>query len=96
MGEQVEKVMLPFEEASIEGASAAPVTDGALALTPANTPTINGAETAGRLADYAHSWGITVPAGFTPASKAQVAYWRELCGALLGDVQATTPSRGGL
>ncbi len=40
------------------------------------------AEAAARLADYAQSWGITVPADFTPATKAQVAYWRELCGAI--------------
>ncbi len=37
---------------------------------------------AARLADYAQSWGITIPADFTPATKAQVAYWRELCGAI--------------
>jgi hypothetical protein len=26
--------------------------------------------------------GITIPADFTPATKPQVAYWRELCGAI--------------
>jgi hypothetical protein len=27
-------------------------------------------------------WGLTIPPDFTPATKAQVAYWRELCGAI--------------
>ena len=62
MAKQVEKVMLPFEE------------DGALALSSADAA--KGAAEAERLVDYAHTWGITVPADFTPATKARVAYWR--------------------
>jgi hypothetical protein len=76
---QVEKVMLPFAEVGVVDTS--PATDGALALSSADSAAVNAAEAA-RLADYAHSWGITIPADFTPATKAQVAYWRELCGAI--------------
>jgi hypothetical protein len=35
-----------------------------------------------RLTEHAQAWGITIPADFTPATKAQVAYWRELCAAI--------------
>jgi hypothetical protein len=79
MGEDVEKVMLPFDEAGEGDTLNATTTDGALALTPAEDASVAAAE---RLADYAQSWGITIPADFTPATKAQVAYWRELCGAI--------------
>jgi hypothetical protein len=82
VAEEVEKVTLPFDQPGGSDAITAPTTDGALALTPAKTPEVHAAETAARLADYAHSWGIIVPADFTPATKAQVAYWRELCGAI--------------
>jgi hypothetical protein len=82
MAEQVEKVMLPFEEAGQVDAGGARVTDGELALSPADTLEVNAAESAARLADYAQSWGITIPGNFRPATKAQVAYWREMCGAM--------------
>ncbi len=59
-----------------------PATDGALALSPADSAGAKAAEEAARLAEYAQAWGITIPADFTPATKAQVAYWRELCGAI--------------
>jgi hypothetical protein len=77
MGQDVERMTLPFDEADEDDAGSALTTEGALAFLSADT----GAATA-LLADYAHSWGITIPADFMPATKAQVAYWRELCGAI--------------
>jgi hypothetical protein len=65
VAEKVEKVMLPFDD------------DGALALAPEGNSV---ADAASRPTDYAQAWGITIPADFTPATKTQVAYWRELCG----------------
>ena len=59
MGEEVEKVMLPFDEAGEHDPGSAPATDGALALLPADTAASHAAETAARLADYAQAWGIT-------------------------------------
>jgi hypothetical protein len=82
MGEEVEKVTLPFDEAGENGPGSAPAIDGALALSPLGTAEANAAATAERLADYAQSWGITISSDFIPATKAQVAYWRELCGAI--------------
>ena len=64
------------------GPGSAPATDGALALSSADTAEANAEDDAARLAEYAQAWGITIPADFTPATKAQVAYWRELCGAI--------------
>jgi hypothetical protein len=82
MDEQVEKVTLPFEDGGEDGPGAAPPTDGALALSPSDTAADSAEDAAKRLAEYAQAWGITIPADFTPATKAQVAYWRELCGAI--------------
>jgi hypothetical protein len=82
MGEDVERVTLSFDESGENDAGYALATDGALALSPGDTAESNAAETAACLANYAQSWGITIPPDFTPATKAQVAYWRELCGAL--------------
>jgi hypothetical protein len=82
MGEHVEKVTLPFDEAGGKDAGSAVATDGALALLHADAAAATAAQAAMRLAEYAQAWGITVPADFTPATKAQVAYWRELCGAI--------------
>jgi hypothetical protein len=82
VAEEVEKVLLPFDADGTEDASRAVITDGALALSSAEATAAKAAEEVVRLANYAHSWGITIPAGFSPATKAQVAYWRELCGAI--------------
>jgi hypothetical protein len=85
MGDQVEKVTLPFEEADGNDPGSAVATDGALALASADTPAdtvVARTMAVARLADCAQSWGITVPADFIPATKAQVAYWRELCRAI--------------
>jgi hypothetical protein len=79
MGEEVEKVTLPFEEEGADGAVDASTTDGALALTPTVDAT---AEAAARAAENAAAWSLAIPADFTPATKAQVAYWREVCGAI--------------
>jgi hypothetical protein len=79
MGENIEKVALPFEEAN--DASTAPATDGALALSATDTAAAESAE-ASRATENARAWGLIIPAGFIPATKAQVAYWRELCGAI--------------
>jgi hypothetical protein len=79
MGDEVEKVMLPFDEGSADGAANSPATHGALALALEDTAV---ADKTSRMADYAQAWGITIPADFTPATKAQVAYWREVCGAI--------------
>jgi hypothetical protein len=88
MGEGVEKVTLPFDKAVENDPGSTPATDGTLALSPAGNADATAAEAAVRLADYTQAWGITVPADFTPATKAQVAYWRELCGAIsLTDVE---------
>jgi hypothetical protein len=75
-------VTLPFEETGENDPGSAPATDGALALVPADTSETNATATAARLAEYAQSWGIPIPPEFTPATKSQVAYWRELCGAI--------------
>jgi hypothetical protein len=82
MAEQVEKVTLSFDEHGVGNVVPTLATDGALALSPADSADAKGASEAARLADYAHSWSISVPPNFTPATKAQVAYWRELCGVL--------------
>jgi hypothetical protein len=82
VAEQVEKVPLSFDEASENDPGFAPTTNGALALALADAADATAADGALRLAEYAQAWGITVPADFTPATKAQVAYWRELCGAI--------------
>jgi hypothetical protein len=82
MGEAVEKVTLPFDESGESNAGSAPATDGALALASGDAAAVKAAEAAARLADYAQAWGITVPVEFTPATKAQAAYWRVLCGAI--------------
>jgi hypothetical protein len=82
MGESVEKVTLPFEEAGQNDPGSVLSTQGALALVPADTDDATAAEAAARLAEYAQAWGITVSSDFAPATKAQVAYWRELCGAI--------------
>ncbi|HEY7093956.1 MAG TPA: hypothetical protein VH393_12290, partial [Ktedonobacterales bacterium] len=82
MGEGVNKVTLPFDDVGKGVPSSAPATDGALALAPADPAAAKAAAEAERLVDYAHSWAITVSADFIPATKAQVAYWRELCGAI--------------
>ena len=82
MAEAVEKVTLPFGVPGQEGSGTTPPTDGTLALSSADAAKANAEETVARLAEYAHSWGISIPADFTPATKAQVAYWRELCGAI--------------
>jgi hypothetical protein len=79
VGEDIEKVTLPFDEAGEGDTLTALTTDGALALTQAEDA--SGAAAA-RLADYVQSWGITIPADFSPVTKAQVAYWRGLCGAI--------------
>jgi hypothetical protein len=79
MAEHVEKVTLPFDSTGEGDTLTAPTTDGTLALILAEDASVAAVE---RLADYAQSWGITIPANFTPATKAQVAYWRELCGAI--------------
>ena len=81
MGEDVQKVTLPFDEDAIQDTS--PATDGALALSWADAGDATAEAVAARLADYAQAWGISVPADFAPATMAQVAYWRELCGALV-------------
>jgi hypothetical protein len=82
MGERVEKVPLPFDEPGGSDVLTTPPTDGALALSPAGIADANAADAAMRLAECARAWGIGIPANFTPATKAQVAYWRELCGAI--------------
>jgi len=82
MGEGAEKVTLPFDDFGENETGLARTTDGALALSPGEISTTNVGAEAARLADLAHSWGITIPADFIPATKAQVAYWRELCGAI--------------
>jgi hypothetical protein len=82
VAEQVEKVKWPFEEVGAEDAPSALVTNGALALSPVETACADTAAEAVRPAEYAQSWGITIPADFTPATKAQVADCRELCGAI--------------
>jgi hypothetical protein len=82
VAEQVEKVTLPFDEAGDNDPSSALATNGALALSSADIGGAKALEEAAHVTDYAHSWGITIPADFTPATKAQVAYWRELCGAI--------------
>jgi len=82
VAEQIEKVTLPFDEAGANDTGSTPGTDGALALSSGDTAAVKAAETGAHLADYAQAWGITVPADFIQATKAQIAYWRELCGAI--------------
>jgi hypothetical protein len=82
MDEMGEKVTLPFDEGGEDGPGAAPPTDGTLALSPADPARANAEETVARLADYARTWGISVATDLSPATKAQVAYWHELCGAI--------------
>jgi hypothetical protein len=82
MAGNVEKMTLPFEEAGAPDTATGFATAGALALSSPDAATPNVAEVAARLADYAQSWGIIVQADFTPATKTQVAYWRELCGVI--------------
>jgi hypothetical protein len=78
MAEQIEKVTLPFDEAGTDDAASAPTIEGTLAL----SPTGGAANAAAHAATNAQAWGIAIPPDFTPATKAQVAYWRELCGAI--------------
>jgi hypothetical protein len=80
VAKQGENVMLPFDGPGEDDSGPAFRAHGALALLPADPATAT--EAAIRLADYAQAWGITVSADVTPAAKAQVAYWRELCGAI--------------
>jgi hypothetical protein len=80
MDGDVENVTAPFDEGGDSALDSDRDTDGALAL--ADMAGSNTAAEAARLADYAQAWGITVPADFTPVTKATVAYWRELCGAI--------------
>ena len=82
VAEKVQKVTLPFDEAGENDVGSASATDGALALSPGDIAVATAAEAAIRLADYARAWDLAVPMEFTPATKAQVAYWRELCGAI--------------
>jgi hypothetical protein len=82
VGEHIEKVTLPFDENGEHDTGSALPTDGALALSSADATGASAGEAAARLADYARAWDITIPANFTPATMAQVAYWRELCGAI--------------
>jgi hypothetical protein len=79
MRKDVENVTLPFDDAGESTALVTPEAHGTLALTPA-VDAKNDATA--RVAENAHAWGLTIPADFTPATKAQVAYWRELCGAI--------------
>jgi hypothetical protein len=79
MGEDVEKVTLPFDDLDQLDTGSGLDTDGALALTLTEDA---GVAAVTRLDDCARLWGITIPAGFTPATKPQIAYWRELCGAI--------------
>jgi hypothetical protein len=82
MGESVENVTLPFDDGGEDKPDSPPPTDSALALAPGDTPAVRDADITARLADYTQSWGITIPVDFTPVTKAQVAYRRELCGAI--------------
>jgi hypothetical protein len=87
MDEEVEKKTLPLDGVDADVAPRVARTEGALALSPVEAEAVKAEEAkteeaAARLAEYAQAWGITVPPDFTPATKAQVAYWRELCGAL--------------
>jgi hypothetical protein len=82
MDESIEKAMLPLDETGVIDTLTTLPTEGALALSPADTTTATSADASAHLADCAQAWGITIPVGFTPATKAQVAYWRELCGAI--------------
>jgi hypothetical protein len=79
MGKDIEKVTLAFEDVATGNATDAPMMDGALALTSAEDPS---EIAAARAAEYAQAWGLTIPANFTPATRAQVAYWWEVCGAI--------------
>jgi hypothetical protein len=80
MGEEPEKVMLPFDEVSESDPVTALATDGGLALALEDNAV---ADAALHAAENARAWGLTIPPNFTPATKAQVAYWRELCGAIV-------------
>ena len=82
MHEEVEKVTLPFAEDGENAPGSALATDGALALSSAGDAPATMAADAARLAEYVQAWSIAIPADITPATKAQVAYWRELCGAI--------------
>jgi hypothetical protein len=77
-----EEVTLPFDEGGEHEAGSALPTDDTLARAPSNTAAATMAQVAGRVADYAQAWGVSIPADCSPATKAQVAYWRELCGAI--------------
>jgi len=99
MSEQVEKVTLPFEDMGSSDPASEPVTAGALALLPGGggpAPLASAEDAIGaapRAAGHAHAWGLTIPSDFTPATKAQVAYWRDLCGAI--SLTGTTGMRDG-
>src|SRR5262249_46296634 len=83
MSKQSEKVLLPFDEGGVDAPGADAPIQGALALSLAKAPGAGEtAEGAAYVATLAAAWGITVPADFTPATKAQVAYWREVCGTI--------------
>jgi hypothetical protein len=79
VGEQLEKVTLPFDEAGDSSALTTPTTDGPLALTSVSD---RSADVAAHAAANAAAWGLTITPTFTTATKAQVTYWRELCGAI--------------
>jgi hypothetical protein len=82
MGEDVEKVTPPVDGGDANGTPLVARTEGALALSPVGAEAAKAEEAAARLAEYVQAWGLTIPPDFTPATKAQVAYWRELSGAL--------------
>jgi hypothetical protein len=82
MGEQGEQAMLPFDETGENARASASARDGAIALSSSDTAEVNAAETVSRPGAYPQAWGIAIPPDFIPATKAQVAYLRELCGAI--------------
>jgi hypothetical protein len=82
MHEEVEKVMLLFDEGGASDTASALAADSALALSHGDAAAEQAAAEAVRLADYAQAWSISIPIDFIPATKAQVAYWRELCGTI--------------
>jgi hypothetical protein len=76
MVQDVERVTLPFDDGDTANPQA---TRGELALVPEDNAV---ADVADRAAENARAWGLIIPTDFTPATNAQVAYWRELCGAI--------------
>jgi hypothetical protein len=83
MSEHVEKVTMPFDEAGVDAPAADAPIQGTLAPSPVEAPVSDAtADAAARAATNALAWGLTIPPTFTPVTLAQVAYWRELCGAI--------------